>query len=189
MNRHRLRRPERTKCRREPRIQGLTLSRRKKPLSAVARKRRQAERQAEREAERRAERQAQREAEREAERQAERQAEREAQREAEQEAQRQAEQQSTSTSQSSSSEASDTSSQTSGSSGSGISYIDQSTGPYSDLAPKDHPPLDADEYRRIQQELDRRARAGEDRGKYETEIEVGRREGGVMAWFYRRWIY
>ena len=56
------------------------------------------------------------------------------------------------------------------------------------LSPADHPPLTAEEYSLLQEEVERRGRAGEDTEKYLREIEQGRSEGGVMAWFYRHWL-
>ncbi|PAU82378.1 hypothetical protein CK501_04340 [Halovibrio salipaludis] len=59
---------------------------------------------------------------------------------------------------------------------------------YVNMKPSEHPPLTDGEYQRLQQQLQERAAAGEDVAKYREEIERGRSEGGVMAWFYRCWL-
>jgi len=61
-------------------------------------------------------------------------------------------------------------------------------GAYADVPQAEHPPLTDAEYQALQSELSRMESAGEDTSGYREEIERGRSEGGVMAWFYRRWL-
>ncbi|TVP57772.1 MAG: hypothetical protein EA349_05805 [Halomonadaceae bacterium] len=60
--------------------------------------------------------------------------------------------------------------------------------PHRTLRPENHPPLTEQEMHYIQAQLARLQQAGENTEKYQAEIARGKTEGGVMAWFYRRWV-
>lgn len=60
--------------------------------------------------------------------------------------------------------------------------------PFADLSPHEHPPLDQEEYEQLQQVLAEKQQTEENTDRYQDEINRGRTEGGVLAWFYRLWL-